>query len=123
MTQHDRTWFDAMKHPAIWGASALLVGASILDIEGTDHCLRNHQCREGNPLMPKTVDRPRQYAAVLSADALEVYFLGRAKRRGRGNPQFCLVYTTAIFHLVFGVEGLGLSNHSTTATSTPARAR
>jgi hypothetical protein len=122
MTQHDRTWADAMKHPAIWGTSAFLLGTSVLDIEGTDHCLEIHECREANPLMPKTVDRPRQYATVLGVDALEVYFLGRAKRRGKGNTEFVAIFGTSLLHLAYGIQALRLFNPSAAVTpSEPAR--
>jgi hypothetical protein len=122
MTQHDLTWFDAMKHPAIWGTAALLVGTSVLDIEGTDHCLEIRECKEANPLMPKTVDRPRQYGTVLGVDALEVYFLGRAKKRGRGNKAFFIVYGTSLLHLAYGVQAIRLFNPSATVAPTdPAR--
>jgi hypothetical protein len=122
MTQHDRTWADAMKHPAIWGTSAFLLGTSVLDIEGTDHCLEIHECREANPLMPKTVDRPRQYATVLGVDALEVYFFGRAKRRGKGNTEFVAIFGTSLLHLAYGIQALRLFNPSAAVTpSEPAR--
>jgi hypothetical protein len=117
MTQHDRTWADAMKHPAILSASALLVGTSILDIEGTDHCLQILQCKEINPLMPKKVDRPRQYATVLGLDMASIYWLGRAKQRGKGNREFAIVYAQSIIHLVFGLEALRLFAPSATLTS------
>lgn len=106
MTQHNHTWGEAMKSPAIVGASALLIGTTVLDIEGTDHCLPLHTCRESNPLLPKTVDRPRQYATAMSLDALAIAFMGRQKKRGKGNVAFAIVYAGSVMHFYFGTMGL-----------------
>jgi hypothetical protein len=105
-TQHDRTWFDAMKHPAMLTVSGLLIATTILDVEGTDRCLRMHACKEVNPIMSKTVDRPRQYATAMGLNALAIYGLGRAKQKGRGNFGVMLFSALSAAHLYFGLSGL-----------------
>jgi hypothetical protein len=105
-TQHDRTWFDAMKHPAMLTVSGLLIATTVLDIEGTDRCLRAHACREVNPIMSKTIDRPRQYATAMGLNALAIYGLGRAKQKGRGNFGVMLFSALSAAHLYFGLDGL-----------------
>jgi hypothetical protein len=34
--------------------NGLHLGAAVLDVEMTQHCIANHTCREGNPLMPSS---------------------------------------------------------------------
>jgi hypothetical protein len=110
MTQHDRTWLDAMRHPPIVAASVLLVASTVFDIEGTDHCLAWHACRESNPINPKTPDRPRQYATTMAGNALGIYFLGRAKQHGKGNFAFYMLYAISAAHSYFGATGFAVDN-------------
>jgi len=117
MTQHDRTWGDAMKNPGVITASALLVGTTILDIEGTDHCLALHACAEANPLMPKRVDRPRQYATAMPLNALGIASLVWSKKRGQGNFAFFLAYAVSCAHAFYGLTGLHADTPSAIAPS------
>jgi hypothetical protein len=35
--------------------NGLHLGMAALDVEMTHHCIANHQCREGNPIMPSSL--------------------------------------------------------------------
>jgi hypothetical protein len=104
MTQHNHTWGEAMRTPAIIAVSALLIGTTVFDIEGTDHCLALHSCREQNPIEPNKVDRPWQYATGMSVNAVGIASIGYLKRRGKGNLGFALAYVASVFHLYYGAS-------------------
>ncbi len=40
--------------PGFFVLNGLHLGVAILDIEMTQHCIADHHCREGNPLMPSS---------------------------------------------------------------------
>jgi len=120
-TQHDRTWFDAMKHPSMLTVSGLLIATTVLDIEGSNYCLRVHACKEVNPIMPKTVDRPRQYVTAMGINALAIYGLGRAKQKGRGNFGIMLFSALSAAHLYFGLDGLSADAPATTTVKPSVR--
>ena len=58
--------------------TAAAVGAAIVDVEATQHCLAAGTCREANPLIPSS--RPGMYA-VKSAFAIGTTFEGSAFAR------------------------------------------
>jgi hypothetical protein len=118
MREHDRNWGDAMKHPAMIGISALLLASTVLDIEGVDHCLPSHGCSEENPLFPRGVDRPRQYATAMSINALAIYGLGYGKRRGKGNRVFITLLGASFYHLGQAIAEFESDTPSTAASST-----
>lgn len=105
MTEHDKTWFDAMKHPPILIMSLLVLGTTAADIEGTDYCLHLHECREANPLMPKNANHAWQYSLALGVDALGIYTAGRMKQRGRGNRAFFELAVVSAIHTYFALQG------------------
>ena len=37
-----------------WLANGAHAGAAVADVEITQHCIADHTCREGNPLMPSS---------------------------------------------------------------------
>jgi hypothetical protein len=104
MTEHDRTWLDAMKHPPILIMSLLLIGTTVADIEGTDYCLRLHGCREVNPVMPKNGNRAWQYPLAMSFNGLAIYFAGRLKQRGQGNRAFFELAVLSAAHSYFALD-------------------
>lgn len=110
MTQHDRDWGHAMRHPAILAAAGLLIATTAFDIEGTNSCLRAHACREANPLMPKTPNRAWQYSTAMSVNAIGIYGLGRLKQEGRGNLGFAAVVAASLAHFYFGSSGFSISH-------------
>jgi hypothetical protein len=120
-TQHDRTWLDAMKHPAMLTVAGLLIATTVLDVEGTDRCLRVHACKEVNPIMSNTVDRPRQYATAMGLNALAIYALGRAKQKGRGNFGVMFFSALSAAHLYFGLDGLSADAAPVPASTTVKR--
>jgi hypothetical protein len=105
MTEHDQTWGEAMRHPIMIVTSAVLVGSTVFDIEGSDHCLAMHACSELNPLMPKSVNRPRQYATTMSLNGLLLFWFGRMKQHGKGNIVFSLAAASSLIHCYFGATG------------------
>jgi len=40
--------------PSFFLVNGLHLGMALLDVEMTQHCLADHHCKEGNPLMPSS---------------------------------------------------------------------
>ena len=83
-------------------ATATLFGATILDIEGTQHCLDAATCRELNPLMGKT--RAQQYGVSMPLDSVLTWAAVREKQHGRGILPFLMMWTISSVHLYYGVN-------------------
>jgi hypothetical protein len=103
LSNHNRTWWEAMKSPGMLGATIALVGTTILDIEGSQACIDKHTCRELNPLMrgPKI----QKYAVAMSADAFLVWLSVREKQHGRGIVALAVVSAVSFVHAYTGLSG------------------
>ena len=123
MREHDRTWGDAMKGPAILGMAGFLTAATVLDVEGTNHCLKLHTCREVNPIMPRTPDRIQQYSLAMGINALAIYGLGKEKQHGRGNRAFSVIAALSLLHFYEGASGFadGATSASVKVRIEPAK--
>lgn len=107
MTEHDKTWFDALKNPLMLGGIAVNVGASIWDYKATRSCIANHTCTEGNPLMGKS--RAQQLTVGVSLDAVFYYLAVRLKQRGAGNYAFFCLAANTTAHLYFASHAQALA--------------
>lgn len=85
-------------------SSSTLFGATVVDIEGTQHCLAAGTCRELNPIIGKS--RAQQYAVAMPMDALVTWLAVREKQHGRGVLPFFLMWGASSVHLYYGVNGL-----------------
>jgi hypothetical protein len=104
LTYHNRTWWEAMKNPGMIAVSLTLIGATVLDIEGSQACIDKHTCREVNPLMrgPKA----QKYAVAMPLNALVIWMGVREKQHGRAIVPIAVMWTASLVHMYFGVGGL-----------------
>jgi len=105
LTEHDKTWVQAMSHPIMWGAATALVLSTAFDAEGTQACLRAHTCTEGNPIMGKHPSRARMYGTAMPLNAITIFAMGKLKKQGDGFPAFFLTSIMAFGHCYFGTLG------------------
>ena len=104
LTEHQGSWWEAYKTPGMVLSTSLLFGSTVVDIEGTQHCLAAGACRELNPVMGRT--RAQQYGVALPMDALATWVAVREKQHGRGVMPFFVLWTLSSVHLYYGVNGL-----------------
>jgi hypothetical protein len=108
-TEHEATWWDALKTPSMTLATATLFAATVIDIEGTQHCLAAGTCRELEPLMGKM--RAQQYGVAMPLDSLLTWAAVREKQHGQGILPFFMMWTISSVHLYYGVNGLRPQGH------------
>ena len=101
---HEKTWWDSMKTPSVLFSTGALLGATVLDLQGTQSCIANHQCVESNPLLREHT-LGEKYAVALPIDALVTWTAVREKQHGRGVLPFCLSWAFTTVHLAYGIEG------------------
>lgn len=107
MTEHDKTWFGALKNPLMIAGIAVNLGADLWDYKATRACMAAHTCIEGNPLMGQS--RAQQLGVGLSLDALLYYLTVRLKKDGDGNAAFGLLAVSTTLHLYFGAHAQSLA--------------
>ena len=56
------------------------VGMGILDVEFTQHCIADHHCQEGNPLMPSS--QAGQIGVVAGLSAYSYFVSYKLKKQG-----------------------------------------
>jgi hypothetical protein len=109
ITEHEATWWDALKTPGMIFSTATLFAATVIGIEGTQHCLDAGTCRELNPVMGKT--RAQQYGVAMPMDWPLAWAAVREKQHARGVLRFFLMWTISSVHLYYGVNGLRPQGH------------
>jgi hypothetical protein len=105
LTEHDKTWGQAMSHPIMWGTATALVLSTTVDIEGTHACLRAHTCTEANPIMGKHPSRVRMYGTAMPLNGVIIFAMGKLKKQGDGFTAFSLVSIISYVHCYFGMTG------------------
>jgi hypothetical protein len=85
-------------------STGLLFGATVVGIEGTQHCINAGTCRETNPLMGKS--RAQKYAVATPLNGLLTWVAVREKQHGRGIFPFFVMWTASAVHLYFGANGM-----------------
>jgi hypothetical protein len=63
-----------------WLANGAHAGAAVADVEITQHCIANHTCREGNPLMPSS--RAGAYGVAMGMVLFEGYMGHSIRKQG-----------------------------------------
>jgi hypothetical protein len=104
ITEHQATWWEAYKTPGMLFSTSALFASTVVDIEGTQHCLSAGTCRELNPMMGKT--RAHQYGVAMPMDGLLTWLAVREKQHGRGVLPFFMLWGLSTVHLYYGVNGL-----------------
>ncbi len=96
MTQHDKTWVDALKNPLMLGGLAVNLGATIWDYRATRACIDSHRCTEANPLMGQS--RAQELAVGFGLTATIYFLAAKLKQHGNGNGAFTLLAAGATNH-------------------------
>jgi hypothetical protein len=60
--------------------NGLQLGMAVFDVEMTQHCIADHHCSEGNPLMPSS--HAGQLSVNLALVSSSTFFSSRLKKRG-----------------------------------------
>ena len=103
MTEHDKTWFDALKNPLILGGIIADAGAAVWDLRTTRACIDNHTCKEANPLMGQSL--AQQVTVGTGLNAILYYAAVRMKQRGKGNTALFFLAANAGLHVFFATYG------------------
>jgi len=117
MTEHDATWANAARNPAMLVGYALNLAATVADIEGTQACLRRHTCTEANPLFGSNPSRARSYGIGIPLDLVAYAALAFLKKSGQGNPAFGILWGATVAHIYFASAGFTYA-HVVAPTST-----
>jgi hypothetical protein len=104
LTYHNRTWWEAMKNPGMIAVSLTLIGATVLDIEGSQACIDKHTCREVNPLMRGS--KAEKYAVAMPINVFVIWMGVREKQHGRAILPIAVMWVASVVHIYFGVGGL-----------------
>lgn len=104
LTYHNKTWWEAMKNPGMTAVSLTLIGATVLDIEGSQACIDKHTCREVNPLMRGS--KAEKYAVAMPINAFVIWMGVRDKQHGRAILPIAVMWVASVVHIYFGVGGL-----------------
>jgi hypothetical protein len=110
MTEHDKTIWKGLRNPFILSAATALVGTTVLDVEGTQACLRAGTCREGNPLYGSRPGRARSYSIAMSINAVGILSMAAMKKRGEGNLAFGVAGLISTLHTYFGLRGFSAAH-------------
>lgn len=103
MTEHDKTWFDALKNPLILGGIIADAGAAVWDLRTTRACIDNYTCKEANPLMGQSL--AQQVTVGTGLNAILYYAAVRMKQRGKGNTALFFLAANAGLHVFFATYG------------------
>jgi hypothetical protein len=110
MTQHDLTWGEAARNPAMLIGDALNLGATVADIEGTQACLHAHTCSETNPLFGSKPSRARAYGTAMPIAFVAYAMAARLKKDGNGNLAFGILWAATAMHVYFAAEGFAVAS-------------
>ena len=98
MTEHDRTWSQAMSHPLMRFSVAVGIGAFVWDYKTTRYCIDHHLGREGNPIEGQT--RAQELAVGLGITAFSFWAAGKLKEKGEGNKAFAEEWLISSLHFL-----------------------
>jgi hypothetical protein len=120
MTQHDQTWGEAARNPAMLIADALNLAATVADIEGTQACLHAHTCREANPLFGSNPSRARAYGSAIPIAFFTYAVAARLKKYGDGNFAFGALWAATMLHVYFAASGFAVANNGPSPNASAA---
>ncbi len=104
LTEYDKTWGQAMRHPVMWVSATALVLSTAYDIEGTQACLKAHACSESNPIMGKHPSRARMYGTAMPLNAIAIFAMGKLKKQGDGYPAVFVASILSFAHCYLGMS-------------------
>jgi len=110
MTQHDLTWREAARNPAMLIADALNLASTVADIEGTQACQHAHTCSEANPLFGSNPSRARAYGTAIPIAFATYAMAARLKKNGDGNLAFGILWAATAVHFYLAASGFADAN-------------
>jgi hypothetical protein len=124
MTEHNATFAGAARNPGMLIAFAFNLAAAVADAEGTQACLHAHACREANPIFGSNPSRARAYGTAMPLELASFAGLALAKKRGRGNLAFAILWASTMAHTYFAAGGFAFSNtNATKSTASVSRSQ
>jgi hypothetical protein len=94
---------EAARTPAMVAFGGLFVGSVIADIEGTQHCVHDHTCRESNPILGQS--RAQQYGVGIPLAATGFLCATYLRRHQHGSAAVLLLWTATTIHAVEATNG------------------
>ena len=123
MTQHDLTWGQAARNPAMLIADAINLAATVADIEGTQACLHARTCTETNPIFGSHPSRARAYSAAMPIAFATYATAALLKKKGDGNLAFAVLWAATAVHFYEAVSGFAAANDEPSPKARAARAQ
>src|SRR5260370_4319940 len=80
MTEHDKSWADAMKNKGMLLGMAVNAAAAVWDYKTTRHCIDTHRGNEGNPLMGQS--QAQEVSVGIGLTALTYFIAGEMTKHG-----------------------------------------
>jgi hypothetical protein len=102
MTEHDKSWADAMKNKGMLLGMAVNAAAAVWDYKTTRHCIDTHRGSEGNPLMGQS--QAQELSVGIGLTALTYFMAGKLKKQGDGNYAFGALWGGTILHVFAGAH-------------------
>jgi hypothetical protein len=102
MTEHDKSWKDAMKNRGILLGVGMNAAAAVWDYKTTRHCVDTHRGKEGNPLMGQS--QAQELSVGISGTALLYVLSGKLKQQGDGNYAFGVLWGGTMLHFFAGAH-------------------
>ena len=96
MTQHDKTWFGAMKNPMMLGGIAVNLGTNVWLYREVRACVDRHACR--------SLSNTKQLTMTVGLSSLVYFFAGKEKQEGDGNTAFALLAVSSAVHTFMALK-------------------
>lgn len=96
MTEHDRTWFDAMKNPMMVAGAAVNLGTNVWLYREVRACIGRHAC--------KSLSNTKQLTMTIGLSSLVYFFAGKEKQEGDGNTAFALLAVSSAVHTIMALR-------------------
>jgi len=106
MTEHDKTWFDAIKNPLMLGGLAVNVGTNVWLIRALRGCEAAHTCRVGNPLFGQSA--AQQVTVTIGLNSILYFLAGKEKQSGDGNFAFALLSISSASNVYWALQAQSL---------------
>jgi hypothetical protein len=108
-TEHDKTWFGAMKHPQMLIGSAILVTSMIADYKTTRSCIDRGLGHEANPMLGQS--RAQELGIGIPITALGIFAAGKLKKSGNGNAAMFALWTGTVMHTVMATRNAAICGY------------
>jgi hypothetical protein len=97
MTQHDRSWKDSLRNPALLIGEAANIGAAVWDYKTTRVCIDTHRGYEANPLMGQS--RVQEIGVSIGLNVVLYLLAAKLKKDGNGNIALAILGAGTSLHV------------------------